>query len=223
MLLAIDTCLAQCSVALGDGANLLAERSHAMRRGHAEALLPMVDDVLQAAGARADAITRIVVTVGPGSFTGVRVGVAAARGLALARGCPAAGVTSLEALAAAARERCPGMPVLVVILGRGGQLYHQAFDAEGRPESPPDLGEGAEVAAKYSAREGVVAGSGCEAVTAGAAHLIPVLGLEAPPPAALLRLADTLDPARWREPPAPLYLRPPDAKPAAGYTQNRTG
>src|SRR5690348_17280086 len=97
-LLAIDTALAACSVAVFDtGGGIVASESQSMTRGHAEALMPMVARVMAKAAAKFDTIDRIAVTVGPGSFTGLRVGVSAARGLALAAGKPAVGVATTTA------------------------------------------------------------------------------------------------------------------------------
>src|SRR5438105_1650385 len=101
-ILAIDTALAACSAAVFDSAqnSVLAGESLPMKRGHAEALMPLIARVMDAAGVEFDELDRVVVTVGPGSFTGLRVGISAARGIALAAGKPARGVTTLAAYAA---------------------------------------------------------------------------------------------------------------------------
>ena len=101
--LAIDTALAACSAAVLDtehNGGIVASESLPMVRGHAEALLPLLRRVMQAAGLTFPAIDRIAVTTGPGSFTGLRVGIAAARGIALAADKPAVGVSTLSAYAA---------------------------------------------------------------------------------------------------------------------------
>jgi len=175
-------------------------------------LLNVVNATLQAAGARPGDVRRIAVTAGPGSFTGVRVGIAAARGLALALVVPAAGFGTLEALAAAAREAQPELPVVAAIAARGGQLYHQAFDATGRAEHAPALAEVQAVAARYAGRIGVAVGSGAEALAQQVPELVPLIGIDAPPVAALLRLAAESGEDRWRDRPSPIYLRPPDAR-----------
>ena len=95
-----------------------------MTRGHAEALFPMIEEVLAELGASFEDLTRVAVCTGPGSFTGLRVGISAARGLALGRGIPAVGVTRFEAIAAAM-----GGPCSVRIPGRGGAVFVQDFDA----------------------------------------------------------------------------------------------
>lgn len=106
-----------------------------MDRGHAEALFPMIDAVLAEAEADMDAITRIGVCTGPGSFTGVRIGVAAARGLALGLGVPAIGVTRFEALYR------PG-DTKVILPGRGGEVMAQDFAANGHPSGTPRIEAG---------------------------------------------------------------------------------
>jgi len=211
MLLVFDTCLGRCSVGLGEGATPVAERSLAMARGHAEALVPMIGETIASAGAVPADITRIAVTAGPGSFTGVRVGIAAARGLALALDVPAAGFTTLEALAMAARMAQPGLPVLAAIAARGGQLYYQPFDAGGRAQAPPELADTLAVAARYRTREGLSVGSGADSLAQAATELVPLIGIDAPPVPALLRLAAGSSEQCWRARPSPVYLRPPDA------------
>src|ERR1700744_842846 len=102
MLLAVDTALGACSVALLDGDEIRAHIFEPMERGHAERLAPMVDEAMKAAKADFAQITRLAVTTGPGTFTGQRVGLAFMRGLRLALKTPLTGVTTLEAMAAAA-------------------------------------------------------------------------------------------------------------------------
>src|SRR4051812_10145961 len=112
-LLAIDTSLTACSAALYDtDFGLIAKQSQHMARGHAEALMPLIAGLMSTAKAKFSEIDRIAVTVGPGSFTGLRVGVAAARGIALAAKKPAVGVTTLAAFAAPHRGAAEGTPVL---------------------------------------------------------------------------------------------------------------
>ncbi len=113
-------------MALVRGDKVVRNAQH-MDRGHAEALFPMIDETLAEAGASFTDLTRIAVCTGPGSFTGIRVGVAAARGLALGLGIPAVGVTRFEALLAAA---APAGTSTVVVPGRGGAAYLQDFSAD---------------------------------------------------------------------------------------------
>ena len=99
MILAFDTTTSACTAAVCDGDTVVAERSVALERGHAEILLPMIEGVLADGSIGYRDLTGIAVTRGPGAFTGIRIGLAAARGLGLATGLPVAGVTTLEALA----------------------------------------------------------------------------------------------------------------------------
>ena len=108
-----------------------------MERGHAEALMPMIVAVLADAGIGFPALGAVAVTIGPGSYTGIRVGLAAAKGIALARGIPLIGVTTLEAVARAARDQRPGAPVLVVLETKRADLYVQGFAADLAPLAPP--------------------------------------------------------------------------------------
>src|SRR5262249_9250239 len=116
-LLAIDTALAACAAAVLDTeqGRLVARESIAMERGHAESLLPLVARVMAQASMRFAALDRIAVTVGPGSFTGLRVGVAAARGIALAASKPAVGLSTLSAFAAPHLATDPDRPVVAVV------------------------------------------------------------------------------------------------------------
>ncbi|MEO1776672.1 MAG: tRNA (adenosine(37)-N6)-threonylcarbamoyltransferase complex dimerization subunit type 1 TsaB [Pseudomonadota bacterium] len=101
MILGIDTAAGRCGVALVSGGSIVAAASEPMERGHAERLFPLLETALAEAGVGVEAIRRIGVCTGPGSFTGLRVGVAAARGLALGRAIPAIGITRFEAVATA--------------------------------------------------------------------------------------------------------------------------
>ena len=133
LVLAIDTALNDCAAVLWRDGHVLARESAVMGQGHAEALMPMIERVMTAANLTYDAIERIAVTCGPGSFTGVRIGIAAARGLAVAIGCPAVGVTTCAALAAAvpADERASGARVLAAVDSKRGDVFVQMFDANG--------------------------------------------------------------------------------------------
>lgn len=207
-LLAIDTANRYCSAAMLDrtGAD---DSLHAVRRdvgrGHAEQLFAVIDETLQnAAVARRD-IDRIAVNIGPGSFTGMRVGVAAARGLALALGCDCIGVSALEALA----FECPAPPgkhILVMIDAGRGEVVTQLFDAKRR--DPLALAEThpAEAAGYLCAGlDGTAIGSGVPPALAGTSTDWPDI-------AAIARLAARRGSSAA---PVPFYARPPDAKPQA--------
>lgn len=170
-----------------------------MAKGQAERLMPMIAEVLEAGGAAPGDLDAIGVGTGPGNFTGVRISVSAARGLALALGIPAVGVTRLEALA----QGLP-RPLAVVEDARRGEVYVQEFGPDGPGEAliltPGDL--------PHVLSAPAVTGSGA-ALTS-----LPVLPQAMPIAEAIARVAAT----RWRAPglprPAPLYLRPADAAPS---------
>jgi tRNA threonylcarbamoyladenosine biosynthesis protein TsaB len=198
MLLVIETATAACSAALlgADGVAIDA-RHEIVGRGHAERLLPMIADLL---GARRPAA--ILVDCGPGSFTGVRVGLAAAHGLAIGWRVPVAGFSSLALIAAASGESEIG----VALLGGHGELFVQSYG--GDPIAP--LGELASLApvdAAAATTAELVLGSGAEALVAARGF-----GRWAD---ALPRAADAWAlPAPLRAlPPRPIYGRAPDAKP----------
>ncbi|HEY0131904.1 MAG TPA: tRNA (adenosine(37)-N6)-threonylcarbamoyltransferase complex dimerization subunit type 1 TsaB, partial [Allosphingosinicella sp.] len=157
MILIVDTATAACSVALVEGEALVDERHEIVGRGHAERLVPMIEALL--AGRRPDSI---LVDCGPGSFTGVRVGLAAAHGMAIGWGVPLSGYSSMAAVAAA--EGRAG-EIAVALEGGHGQLFVQTFGEDVmRPldtlrSLPPE-----EAGAAISARR--VAGSGARALVA---------------------------------------------------------
>lgn len=218
--LAIDTALDACSVVLADldraGAVQTAHvASEAMVRGHAERLFPLLTDAVAASGWALDTVERIVATVGPGTFTGTRVGLAAARSMALALGCPCLGITSLEALEASASRR-DGMTASAID-ARRDTVYLQLFSAGGVAVTDPEaLGT---AAAARAIRNAADPKAGLTIVGSAAPLLAPLLSdrapdsapMAAPAPESLLGFARDDPQAR---PPKPLYLRPPDAAPA---------
>src|SRR5262249_48632967 len=185
--LALDTALDVCAAAVLDTEqrDLLASETQPMTRGHAEALMPMVARVMDAARLEFSAIDRIAVTVGPGSFTGVRVGIAAARGIALAAGKPAIGLTTLAAFTAPHVARGFAGTVVPVIDARHGQVYMQVFGPGGRAVMAPRLAALREaVEGARSRAPALLTGSGAGLVAAGwAADEPPAQGgaAEAPP------------------------------------------
>src|SRR3954454_16376822 len=132
--LAIDTALAVCAAAVLDTARpgMRARESLPMVRGHAEALMPLIARVMDAAELEFSDLDRIAVTTGPGSFTGLRVGIAAARGIALAAGKPSVGLSTLSAYAAPLIAKDDSIPVMAVIDARHDQVYLQVFSVGGR-------------------------------------------------------------------------------------------
>jgi len=133
-ILAIDTTLGACAAAVYDSESgeVVASESLPMTRGHAEAIMPLIARVMDAAGIEFLALDRIAVTVGPGSFTGLRVGIAAARGIALAAGRPAVGISTLSAYAAPHIAGGRADRVVAAIDARNDQVYLQVFGPGGR-------------------------------------------------------------------------------------------
>lgn len=205
IVLGLDTCLSSCSVAVLDGERALASAREVMARGHQERLAPMAREVMADAGLGFDALDRIAVTVGPGSFTGLRVGIAFAKGLAFALDKPTVGIGALEALAAQAH----GL-VFPAIDARRGQLYLQAFD-DGAALMAPDAVTvevaAARIAELSQSRPFTLVGSGA-ALLADFAPTAAVVAAEGADARDVARLAA----ARTPGPLKPLYLRAPDAK-----------
>ena len=205
LILALDTALETCSAAVLDGERVLASRSEEMARGHQERLAPLVAEVMGEAGVAFDRLDRIGVTVGPGSFTGLRVGLAFAKGLGVALDVPVVGVGTLAAMGAGTTGFAAA-----AVEARRGQIYLQAF-RDGEPLGAPEA-LAAEDAANWlididSEGPGVIVGS-------GAALLAPAFPKAKADPragAAPVRVA-RLAAAAKEAPPRPIYLRAPDAK-----------
>lgn len=206
--LVVDTALGLCSAGVfavdGGGARLLGLRSEAMAKGHQERLAGMARDAVAEAGGFGQ-IERIGVTVGPGSFTGLRVGLAFAQGLGAALGAPVVGVSTLDGLAASVEG---GEPTAALIDARRGQVYAR-FWRDGVAEGPAEALsiEAATARVRQLGPEVRLTGSGAGLVAEGVA----ATGLDGPSPEALARLTAAADPAT--NPPRPLYLRAPDATP----------
>jgi tRNA threonylcarbamoyl adenosine modification protein YeaZ len=213
--LAIDCALEACSAAVLEGYRgmILAGESAAMLRGHAEAVMPLIARVMERAATEFNQLDRIAVTVGPGSFTGLRVGIAAARGLALAAGKPAIGISTLVGLAAPHIAANEATPVVAAIDARHDCVYLQVFDPDGRTRLAPQLaplGEAVRAALSGPARiVGSAATKIAEAVPAREGVLIDPR--RAPDIAWIARLGAAA--AEGEAPPKPLYLQAPDARP----------
>ncbi len=213
--LAIDTALEACAAAVLDTAAgaIVSSESITMTRGHAEALMPLIARVMDGAQLEFGEIDRIAVTVGPGSFTGLRVGIAAARGIALTAAKPAVGLSTLSAFAAPHVAGGATETIIVAIDARHEQVYCQVFGPGGRTLVTPRLDKAQNVA---RAADGPVllVGSGASVVAA-----------KWPPGIAPPRIDDSRAPdfgwsARLgaaadenQAMPKPLYLQRPDAKP----------
>ena len=216
LILAVDTALDACAAGVldTDAGKLIAHQSQAMKRGHAEALMPLIARVMKESGISFATLDRIAVTTGPGSFTGLRVGLSAARGIALAAGKPVVGLTTLTAYAAPVVSRNGEQPVISAIDARHDQVYFQVVSGDGSSLILPRVGSIDEA---------------LDAARFGAPHLVgnaaKILAdrwpADAPPPfkvdpqpapditwVAWLGAAVNPDTAPAR----PLYLRAPDAK-----------
>lgn len=217
-LLALDTAMSACSAAVVEDGRVLAVRSVVMGRGQAEALMPMVRDCMVEAGFAFAALDLLAVTTGPGSFTGLRTGIAAARGLALALARPLVGVTTLEVLACGvAPAEQAGRPVLVAVDAHRGEVYAQPFSPDLAPLAPPSAWAVAAALAAAPAGPLHLVGSGA-ALAAAVDPARCTISSRPPDPdvTVLARLALAHYRAGRRDPVAPLYVRAPDAKlPAA--------
>ena len=222
-ILGFDTATSAFSAAVWEDGRIAARRFEPMSRGQSERLMPMVREVLSEAGADFPDLDLLAVTTGPGAFTGLRIGLAAARGMALAGDLACFGVTTLDAVAAGVSEtERQKANVLVVLDSKRAEVYAQAFRSDLRPLSEAQALMPADLAALTANGEGdadrvLVAGD-------GAGQVIQALkdkGIEAvlstapgvPDAATVAAIAAE----RWSsdqpaEPLRPLYLRPPDAK-----------
>ena len=222
-ILAFDTCFDACSVAVGrTGSGAVAAERLLMRRGHAEALVPLIERTMQSAGLGFEALDRIAVTHGPGTFTGVRIGIAAALGLAFAHGTAVVTYSSLNCIARAAIEALGNEfdadGVAVVRDAKRGSVYIEIADMAGNEVAPPALLAIEEACELVRAKRYVVVGRG-RALLAGALIDIDAVlsaraieGIEQPDARHMLADAATRQPISA---PAPLYLRPPDATPSS--------
>lgn len=209
-ILALDSATTGCSVAVAAGGRVIAEAADERARGQSEVLLPLALEALARAGLGFAELDRLAVTVGPGTFTGLRLGLAAARGLALATGLPLIGITTFEAVARGVppAER-QGRILLAAIDSRRAELFVQAFDGDLMPLGEPEI----------ATPERLVPPPGRLILAGDAAGLLhpamaarhdailasrPAVPLA--PAVALLAAERSIPPV----PPAPLYLRAPD-------------
>ena len=210
-ILAFDCAGAQCAAAIVADGETLAERRIESNRGHAQRLMPLLVELVAEAGLGFGDLDSFAVTTGPGSFTGIRVALAAAHGLALGTGKPIIGVTVFDIIAAQAAAAAKVPRLLVAIDSRRAELFVQLFEAAGVAESDPAMLAPDAVAGWAGPGPIMLAGDGAAllapcfpaAVTADFPTLVD--------PAALARLAAT---RQAGQAPAPFYLRPPDAVPA---------
>jgi tRNA threonylcarbamoyl adenosine modification protein YeaZ len=215
LLLALDTATPAMTVALHDGARVLAGQTTVSSRGHGELLAAMIERVLEAGGAKRTDLEAIAVGTGPGPYTGLRAGLVTARVLASALDVPAVGVCTLDVIARAAVPAAAGREFIVAADARRKELYWARYAPEGRRIGEPAVGPAAEVALAAvppaaSVAPWPVAGEG--------PALYPELGACAIPPrypdaAQLAEIAsERLADGGPLDPPEPLYLRRPDAQ-----------
>lgn len=214
--LAIDTALANCAAAVCDdsaGYECLAVTSEEIGRGHAEKLMDMIGEVMAESSTAFTDLDRVVVTTGPGSFTGLRVGLSVARGFGLVLGKPVVGVTTLAALArSAANDPKAGSSILVALTGKGEEVYCQEFDGRGEPAGEPavrtltDLKENLAPDVSFA---GSAARAVAEAAGYGPERVLSERGY--PDIRDVAHLGISADPKEAA--PVPLYLRPPEASP----------
>jgi tRNA threonylcarbamoyladenosine biosynthesis protein TsaB len=220
--LAFDTTLAACSVALWANGAVRAAGFRLQQQGHAETLFPMIEAVCAQAGVALAGVDALAVTVGPGTFTGVRIGLAAARGLRLALRGPVIPIPTLQAIAATAARGRAEAATLVVHDARRDEVYVQAFDGALQPVTEPAVLPLTQVALAWRDQKMILAGSGAPALALlwgddtviagdpgadgfGQPDARDFAGLAAD---ALMRLGAEA----FAEAPMPVYLRAPDAK-----------
>ena len=217
LILAIDTALDACAAGVLDtvAGRLIAQESQAMKRGHAEALMPLIARVIEQSGIAFAALDRIAVTTGPGSFTGLRVGLSAARGIALAANKPVVGLTTLTAYAAPlVSENCEH-PIISAIDARHDHVYLQAVSGNGSSLIRPRLAsiEEALGAARFGAPH-LVGNAARILADRWPAQALPPFRVDpqpAPDIAWVAWLGAAVSPNT--APARPFYLRAPDAKP----------
>ncbi|WP_342029745.1 tRNA (adenosine(37)-N6)-threonylcarbamoyltransferase complex dimerization subunit type 1 TsaB [Bosea vaviloviae] len=216
-ILAIDTALGACSACVLEAgqAEPLAIEQIAMERGHAEALMPLVERVMKAVEGGFASLDRVAVTVGPGSYTGLRVGISAARAIALAAGIPAIGVTTLAATAAPLIGRESGRVIAAALDAKHGQVWFQALSSQGKPLVSLRQVNHRDAARAIGAGPVSLVGSAAMAV----ANEAWAIGLDAlvldesraPDVTWVARLGMIADPQD--APPRPLYLKAPETTP----------
>jgi tRNA threonylcarbamoyl adenosine modification protein YeaZ len=221
-LLAIDTALPSVSACVldSDSAEPLSIESRPMERGHAEALLPLIERVVAATEGGFASLQRVAVTVGPGSFTGIRIGLAAGNSIALVRQIEIVGVSTLAALAAPRVLECVEGAVVAAIDARHGQIFVAAYGADGRALLSPRRASPQEAIEELGEGPLEIVGSGAAllAKAARAAGVRARIANEAVAPDIVFVARLGLVAIAEEAPPRPLYLKAADAKPLAGAT-----
>ncbi|MDR7220926.1 tRNA (adenosine(37)-N6)-threonylcarbamoyltransferase complex dimerization subunit type 1 TsaB [Aminobacter aminovorans] len=223
ILLAIDCAASLCAASLYDvdAGRELGRSVRDLGKGHAEHLMAVIDEALTQAGKTYADLGRIAVSTGPGSFTGVRVAVSAARGFSLALKVPAVGVTTLEALAAETRDALGPCKVLAALDAGRAELHAAVYNENGQAIHAPVVLTLDEAAAIAASEKMALAGTAAQliagAITGKVLAFGPVSATADIGIYARLAAGKTVDGER----PKPIYLRAPDAKPQAGFVLPR--
>lgn len=221
IVLSVDTAHAACSVCVFDmvANRSLALLSEPMQRGHAERLTDMAREAVATAGISLSDVDRLAACSGPGTFTGVRIGLAFVRGLALVLKVPAIGVTTFAALAQSCRADAAGRDIWIVQDARRGEVYLQGFDGDGVPLHPASVLAIAAAGEMLSDKSGLAAGSGVKLVDLP--DNLDVANVSAVPDAAMVaRLAGQTEDAS-NAGAVPFYLRAADAKAQSPLVRHR--
>ena len=227
IVLAIDTAASLCAACLWDSGS--GERGRAVLdigKGHAEHLIGVIDTALQRAGLAYPQVGAIAVSVGPGSFTGVRVGVSTARGLALALSVPAVGVSTLDALADEARATHGAYPVIVLLDGGRGEVFCAHYEDDSVQRQPAALTRAeAEAVVAGAVANTLLTGSAAATLASATQSSLAVVGSGTTADIAVYaRLAaERLKGGGTPDKPVPFYLRGADAKPQTAFALPRTG
>jgi len=215
-ILAIDASAGACSAALWRRDAVVASRYAAMERGHAEALMPMIVATVADAAESLRSLDAVAVTVGPGAFTGIRIGLATARGIGLAAGIPVVGITTFAAVAAALAPVPPDSAVIVLIDSKRGDVFAQRFSSDLEPIGPPTVLPPVAAAQFLPAGPVLLTGDGIDLVRPHLAAARPDAEYthegRGPDAVHVAPLAARLIAAGGGLPPVPLYLREPDVR-----------
>ncbi|MDZ4369628.1 MAG: tRNA (adenosine(37)-N6)-threonylcarbamoyltransferase complex dimerization subunit type 1 TsaB [Afipia sp.] len=222
IVLAIDTALDYCAAAVLDASarTMIAHETLEMKRGHAEALMPLIARVMNASGLRYLDLDRIAVTTGPGSFTGLRVGISAARGIGLAAGKPVIGLTTLSAYVAPLVAEQGEQPIIAAIDARHDHVYFQVVAGNGSALMRPAVVRIEETftASRFGTLRMV--GNAARILADRWPRNVPAPSLVDPQPGPDIAWVAWIGAATEPDaaPPKPFYLRLPDAKPKAGFS-----
>ena len=222
-ILAIDTSANLCAACIynADTSQVLATESRDIGRGHAEVLMGIIETVLDRSETCYEDLQKIAVTCGPGSFAGVRVGLASAKGFQIALGIPAEAVSTLNGMVEVARENAAKGKIAALIDAQRGQAYFQLFSDSDSPfEGKPDIATYKKIAELLENGDYTMCGSGSEPVSALLKTPMPISHqLTAVPVETVARLVAAG--SKIESGPEPVYVRPPDAKPQSGFVLPR--